>query len=227
MSKLKLRKMKDRGKAQEDRFGTRIDENEEISTEIISEIKTDSLIQRAIASAQKHNINLKPGKENSGGGNCSYLSVIYNINERVCFVNKFSMSPDHYRRIWNIDVMNKILDNRIPWNPGMTRQEIQEGFEEMMISGRYEKSFFGDMMMAGIACGVRKRILIFNTHANTTHDPISVVDPRDYGSDIDSEIPVVIAYNLVHFESLHPADEKDILETIKLVNLYEIYSLKK
>ena len=74
--------------------------------------------------------------------------------------------------------------------------------------------------MAGIACGVRKRILIFNTHTNTTHDPISVVDPRDYGGEIDSEIPVVVAYNLVHFESLHPVDEIDIQETIKLANSY-------
>ena len=72
-----------------------------------------------------------------------------------------------------------------------------------------------------------KRILISNTHTNTTHDPISVVDPRDYGSDIDSEIPVVIAYNLVHFESLHPADEKDILETIKLVNSYSTGSYEE
>merc|ERR1712240_991916 len=123
-------------------------------------------------------------------------------------------------RVWTIDMMNKILDEKIPWNPGMTRTEIQAGFQEMMESGVYERNYFGDMMMAGIACGVRKRILIFNTHEETIHDPISVVDPRDYGGDIDSEIPVVVAYNLVHFESLHPVNEKDIQETVKLVESY-------
>ena len=46
------------------------------------------IFERAIASAQKHNIKLKPGRKNSGGGDCSYLSVIYNINERGCFNNK-------------------------------------------------------------------------------------------------------------------------------------------
>ena len=81
-------------------------------------------------------------------------------------------------------------------------------------------NYFGDMMMAGIACGIRKRILIFNTHEETIHDPISVVDPRDYGGIIDSKIPVVVAYNLVHFESLHPVNEKDIQETVKLVETY-------
>ena len=215
MSKLKLHKLRDRGKAEEDKMGTMIDDNKE---KIVQ--NSSGLVQRAIASAQKHNIKLTPGKQNSGGGDCSYLSVIYNINERECFSNKFPLSAEYYRRVWNIDLMNKILDNRIPWNPGLTRQEIQAGFQEIMESGVYERSFFGDMMMVGIACGVRKRILIFNTHTNTTHDPISVVDPRDYGGEIDSEIPVVVAYNLVHFESLHPSNEKDMQETIKLANSY-------
>ena len=62
--------------------------------------------------------------------------------------------------------------------------------------------------------------MIINTHENTVHDPVSVVDPRDYGGDMDSQIPVVVTYNLVHFESLHPVDEQDIEETINLVNSY-------
>ena len=216
MSKLKLRKMKDRGKAEEDKLGTNVDgKSNDMRAQNSSE-----MIQRAVASAQKHNIELSPGKKNSGGGDCSYLSVIYNINERECFRNKFPLSPDYYRKIWNIDLMNKVLDKRIPWNPGLTRQEIQAGFQEIMEPGVYERSFFGDMMMVGIACGVKKRILIFNTNENTIHDPVSAVDPRDYGSDIDSEIPVIVAYNMVHFESLHPVTEKDIEETIKLINSY-------
>ena len=96
-----------------------------------------------------------------------------------------------------------------------------------MESGVYERGFFGDMMLAGIACGVKKRILIFNTHKNTIHDPVSVVDPRDFGGDMDSEIPVVVAYNLVHFESLHTVNEEDIQETVKLVNSYSSGNYKE
>ena len=108
------------------------------------------------------------------------------------------MSADYYRRVWNTDLMNKILDARIPWNPGMSRSQIVQGFEELMESGVYERSYFGDMMMAGIACGIRKLILIFNTHEKTPHDHISVIDPSDYGGFKDSDIPVVLAYDLVH-----------------------------
>ena len=79
------------------------------------------MFQRAIASAQKHKIKLEPGRENHGGGNCSYESVIFNVNDRSCFKEKFPMSPDVYRRVWNTDMMNKILDKRVPWNPGLTK----------------------------------------------------------------------------------------------------------
>ena len=80
MSKLKLKKIRDRGKAKEDEFGTKIDDNKDLTIQRSSEIKMSLMIERAIANAKKHNVNLKPGKQNSGGGNCSYLSVIYNIN---------------------------------------------------------------------------------------------------------------------------------------------------
>ena len=230
MSKLKLKKMGQKGKVEEDKLGTNMDNikgmNGNNNNQRKPEIKMDKMIQRAIVSAQKHNIKLEPGTKNSGGGNCSYLSVIHNINDRKCFQTKYPMSADFYRRIWNVDLMNKILDNRIPWNPGLTRQEIKDGFQELTESGVYERSFFGDMMLAGIACGVKKIILIFNTNEKTLHDPISVVDPRDYSGDLDSEIPVVVGYNMVHFESLHPVDENDIQESVKLVNSYSSGSYK-
>ena len=140
-----------------------------------------TIFERAIASANKHKIRLEPGSENAGDGNCAYESVIFNVNDRACFSRKFNMTPSFYRRIWNVDLMNKILDEKIPWNPGMSRADIKEGFGELMESGVYERDFFGDMMLAGIACGVGLKILIFHTNENITqtgHDPISVVDPR-------------------------------------------------
>ena len=189
-------------------------------TNKIKLLKNNRIFERAIANAAKHKIRLRPGTENNGGGNCSYESVILNINKRNCYEEKLHMSADYYRRIWNTDLLNKILDERIPWNPGLTRAQIIQGFQELMESGVYERSFFGDMMIAGIACGVRKLILVFNTHEMTPHDPVSVIDPRHYGGICDTEIPVVLAYDLVHYESLEPIDLQDIEETIKLTKSY-------
>ena len=188
-----------------------------------NDLKSNKIFERAIANARKHNINLKPGIENKGDGNCSYEAVLLNINNRNCFHTKFLMSLGHYRVVWTTDIMNKTLDGRIEWNPGLSRSEIVQGFEELMESGVYERDFFGDMMMASIACGVRKIILIFHTNediSRTGHDPVSVIDPRDYGGYIDSETPVVVAYNLVHYESLEPLCDDDINGTVKLVRSY-------
>ena len=149
------------------------EENEKNSNQEETGKKMDSMIKKAIASAQKHNIKLEPGTKNAGGGNCSYLSVIHNINDRKCFDTKFQMSPDFYRRVWNTDLMNKILDKRIPWNPGLSRQELIDGFQELTESGVYERSFFGDMMLAGIACGVPRRLFLPTSclQKNSFHTP--------------------------------------------------------
>ena len=71
----KLTKKRNSRMVMDDKLATKIDENARMKV----------IFQRAIANAQKHNIELEPGRENSGGGNCSYLSVIHNINDRVCF----------------------------------------------------------------------------------------------------------------------------------------------
>ena len=90
----------------------------------------------------------------------------------------------------------------------------------MMVSGVYEREFFGDLMLLGIACGVRTFILIFNTSLEAPHDPIYVCDPRKFGVEPDSKIPVVLAYDLSHYESMHPVDQQDTLKTIELVEKY-------
>ena len=205
----------------DEKVATRIGETSTDGEKTETMLKDKRIFKRAILSAKKHGINLKPGRENQGYGNCSYEATIFNINDRTCFAEKLPMSPDYYRRIWNTDMMNKIMDEaNNDWNPGLTNAQLKEGFEEVMESGVYERPFFGDMMIAGIACGMKKRILIFNTNEKTTHDPISVVDPSHYGGMIDTDIPVVVAYDIVHFESLHPVDRKDIDETIRLVKSY-------
>ena len=58
------------------------------------------MLDRGIASARRHGINLSPGKMNSASGNCAFEAAIYNVNDRVCFEHKFPFSPDYYRRIW-------------------------------------------------------------------------------------------------------------------------------
>ena len=42
--------------------------------------QTLMMIEQAIESARKHGINLEPGVRNKADGNCSFESVLHNIN---------------------------------------------------------------------------------------------------------------------------------------------------
>ena len=90
----------------------------------------------------------------------------------------------------------------------------------MLIPGTYERGIYGDLMLPGIACGVRKLLLIFNTNPQSPHDPIYVVDPRQFNVQADSDIPILLAYNQSHYESLHPSTDADIQATTELAKEY-------
>ena len=182
----------------------------------------NTIFIKAIEIAKKHKIKLKAGRKDRGYGNCVFEAAINNINDRDCFSNKLLQTPNWYRQLWMDNMMERIILRICPWNLGYTEHQLREGFDKLKMTGVYEIDFFGDMMLGGIACGIRKRILIFNTSDNLLHDPISVVDPQHYDIRIkvDNETPIVVAYNNYHYENLHPVDDEDRQETLRLVNSY-------
>ena len=90
----------------------------------------------------------------------------------------------------------------------------------MLVPGTYERGIFGDLMLPGIACGIKKILLIFNTNLDSPHDPIYVVDPRQFDVNPDTELPIVLAYNMSHYESMNPCSEMDNQLTAVLVKEY-------
>ena len=175
------------------------------------------MISRAITSARNHGIALKPGSPNPGTGDCAFESVIQNNNDRGCFSEKKPMSISYYRRMWVIDMANRTVDT--DWNI-LSRQEWLAGWQDMLIPGTYERGIFGDLMLPGIACGIRKYLLIFNTDPKSPHDPIYVVDPRQFNTEPSTAVPIILGYNQSHYESLHPCTNADILASINLVTEY-------
>ena len=170
------------------------------------------------ASAQRHGIKIRHGTPNPGTGNCAFEAAIYNVNDRPCFIEKFPMAINWYRHIWVTDMANRTLftDYNIYSN-----KEWLEGWNQMLEPGAYERGIFGDLMLPGIACGIRKYILIFNTNPDSPHEPIYVVDPSNFDVMPDNEIPVVLAYNMSHYESMEPCSEADISATIDIVKAYK------
>ena len=155
------------------------------------------MISRAICSANHHQINLKPGSPTPGFGDCAFQAAIQNVNERDCYKKKFPLPITSYRQYFVTDMANRTVNTE--WNIySHSPQEWIKGWQEMLIPGTYERGIFGDLMLPGIACGIQKYILIFNTSPDAPHDPIYVVDPRKFDVQPDTAIPIILAYNQVH-----------------------------
>ena len=74
----------------------------------------NTMISRAIQSANHHGINLRPGSPNPGLGDCAFEAVIQNNNDRKCYKEKFPLSTTTYRQIWVTDMANRTVDT--DWN---------------------------------------------------------------------------------------------------------------
>ena len=184
----------------------------------LKQIEVEQMIARAISSGRFHGINLRHGRGNPGLGDCAFESILQNNNDRSCFTSKYTLDVQVYRRIWSTDMANRTVDSA--WNT-VGSQAWYKGWKEMSMPGAYERGIFGDLMLPGIACGIKKILLIFNTSMESPHDPIYVVNPTDFDVSPDTKIPIVLAYNMVHYESMEPCSNADIEATINLVKDYQ------
>ena len=94
-----------------------------MTTALLLRKETDIMVQRAIASASRHGIQLKHGTPNPGTGDCSFEAVIQNNNNRTCYREKYEMSINWYRSIWATDMANRA--RYTPYNI-FTDQQWQE-----------------------------------------------------------------------------------------------------
>ena len=177
------------------------------------------MIQQAIASGARHGIQLLPGRVNQAVGDCAFEAPLFNVNDRKCFNETFPLSTDYYRRIWCADMENRLFES--PLNPGYSFSDWHSGWNKMKESNVYEVDYFGDFIIPAVACGLKKIILIINANPQHMRSPIYVINPSSFGVSPNSQTPVVLSYNISHYESLHPADEMDIAKSIELVQLIE------
>ena len=108
-----------------------------------------------------------------------------------------------------------------PYNSGYSRGEWSLGWNKVKEPNVYEVDFFGDLLIPAIACGLKKMILIFHTNLIHPRSPIEVVDPSTFGSFSNSHIPIILAYNLSHYESLHTIDDVDMQRCKDLIQQYK------
>jgi hypothetical protein len=47
------------------------------------------------------------------------------------------------------------------------------------------------------------------------------VNPEQFNVRPDTDVPILLAYNLSHYESVHPSTQKDMDATVNLVKSYQ------
>ena len=181
------------------------------------------MVTKAIANAEFHGIHLHQGVKNLANGDCIFESVIDSVNTRDCFEESFDGTPAELRNIW-MSIIEKVAFEG--WNLGMSVEEWKAGFDKLKQPGVYELTL-GDLVPPGIAHCTRKNLLIFNTSPLAV-SPIYVIAASTFGGCADTDIPVCLAYDQAHYESLVPSSDADIHKTVNLSQqfLHGRYSLK-
>ena len=177
------------------------------------EESVNPMVNRAISCAKSHGINVHRGVANLANGDCAFETMMDSISTRSCFYETYEGTPEYWRKVWMGETENVAYTK---FNGGLTRMQWAEGWNKLKESGTYEYSL-GDLVLPGIAHCTKKDVLIFNTSSNA-HAPVYVVEASTFGGTANTEIPVCLAYNQTHYESLVPNTQEDIHNTIKLKN---------
>ena len=185
------------------------------------------MVNVAIENAAGHGISLHQGVPNLGNGNCIFESVMDNISTRQCFNEVFDREPDYYLKIWLDEAENLVYT--FCGGGGRSEKQFRKDWAILKCSGAYEYDL-GDYVLPAVAHCTRKDILIFDGKLTGTMDPIYVVEASFIGGrKADTDIPVLLAYNGVHYEGLVPDTDEDIAKTVSLKDEFigNKYNLKR
>ena len=169
------------------------------------------MVERAIQNAEIHGINIHHGVRNLANGDCAFETVLDSINTRPCFGETFQGTPAYWRNKWMSEIEEIAFAE---WNGGLSLEEWKDGFNVLKQHGTYEFTL-GDLVPPGIAYCTRKNLLIFNTSPQA-HSPVYVISAATFGGSANTDIPICLAYDQAHYESLVPSSQSDIEKTIIL-----------
>ena len=177
---------------------------------------SSEIIKLAIRNAFRHMINLKGGTENPAEGNCAWESAILNINERPEIEPKVNLDPGEAKIVYLNEMQEYTEGDGHELIPDHLKMGAPDKWNKLREDKVWNIDFFGDLVMPAIARGTKKKILIFSTNENLSL-PVHVVTPEKFGVTSDSDVPLCLAYNGVHFESMLPIHESDVQKTKDLI----------
>ena len=168
------------------------------------------LTDLAVRLATRLGFCITAGTPNPAVGNCLIESAVFNINDRpeLSELGAIEDTIQECRDLWVTQFKTKIP---------IFRPELDAFTDEQWAEIRRDGVWntpLGDLMPFCISFATKKRILILNC-SSVLRVPLSIVEPEEFGQDHDCDIPILLAYNGNHYESVHPVST-DIQKTIEL-----------
>ena len=173
------------------------------------------IVSVGIEIARFHGINLHHGVKNLANGDCVIEAMADNITIRDCFFEVYNQSAAFNRKMWLTEAAKVVFEYS-----GISKEEFDLEWEQLKQPYCYECPL-GDFVLPAIAHCTRKDVLIFNTSLKGSWDPIYVVQSSEMGNrQANTEIPVLLAYDGVHYEGLVPDTLEDQEKTVILKKTY-------
>ena len=127
------------------------------------------IVSVGIEIARFHGINLHHGVKNLANGDCVIEAMADNITIRDCFFEVYNQSAAFNRKEWLTEAAKVVFEYS-----GISKEEFDLEWEQLKQPYCYECPL-GDFVLPAIAHCTRKDVLIFNTNADGSLDPIYVV----------------------------------------------------
>ena len=183
-------------------------------------ISIEGIIATAIqvAAHPAHRMIIKHGKQNKADGNCAPEAANDNHNQRdelSAFRDVIFSTPQDLREAVVKDMTNN--ERAFQFAGYRERERWKQDMQKLKQSGEWT-SDISDLMIPGISYTLSKNILIINTKPQElSKEPITLICPETFGGNSNTEIPLLLAYNGVHFEGMVPESTEDIRRSEELV----------
>eukprot|EP00091_Calanus_sinicus_P014458 TRINITY_DN3200_c0_g1_i3.p1 TRINITY_DN3200_c0_g1~~TRINITY_DN3200_c0_g1_i3.p1 ORF type:complete len:352 (-),score=80.35 TRINITY_DN3200_c0_g1_i3:421-1476(-) len=176
-----------------------------------------TMTQAAVKIGARMGVQLRGGTPVKASGNCLIESIKGNIDERDIFDLKLNESSIDLRLKSALEGERVIGES--PYRiEDYNDVEWAQGWNLLKNEGIWDVEYFGDLMIIALAHYIHKNILLINTDPDSPK--ITVIFGDQFGQQLDSDAPVILAYSGDHYESLIPHTGEDEEKVKSLIGKY-------
>ena len=164
-------------------------------------------------------VHFRGGVATVARGDCSWEVVFDQLHlrpELAGLVDRETTIATWRTRL--VDNLSRCHEARVLY--GKSQEEWVRFLAPLKQPGFYNGEI-GDLALAGLAHMLGVNILLVHTSSHLGTVPLTLIDAECFGHQAVTPIPIVMAYNGEHMESLCPVSEEDVRRTMDLVPLFK------